>query len=128
MNLLREIIIPGIIFLTIDSIYLTSLSSYYNELLLKIQGKGIEMKYLGVILCYIFLIYGLYYFILSRNKKDIKKDTLDAFLLGIVIYGVYETTNYAIIDKWDLKTVLIDTVWGGILFSLTTFISIKYII
>jgi uncharacterized membrane protein len=46
----------------------------------------------------------------------------DAFLLGLVIYGVSETTNWALFDKWSLITVIIDTLWGATLFGLTTFI------
>ena len=47
---------------------------------------------------------------------------MDAAILGWVIYGVYETTNAAIFKKWDYFSLTIDTIWGGILFSLTTFI------
>ena len=47
---------------------------------------------------------------------------MDAFILGVVIYGVYETTNYALFDKWSLKAVILDTIWGGSLFALTTMI------
>ena len=32
--------------------------------------------------------------------KD-KKSVFDAFLLGIVIYGVYDTTTHAIFKKWS---------------------------
>jgi uncharacterized membrane protein len=46
----------------------------------------------------------------------------DAFLLGIVIYGVYETTNYALFKDWSILTVIIDTLWGGTLFAITTYI------
>ena len=49
-----------------------------------------------------------------------------AFLLGLVIYGVYEGTNYAIIDGWKPWAVALDTIWGGILFALTTWILYKY--
>jgi len=74
-------------------------------------------------LCYIFLVIGLNYFILEK-----KKSIWDAFLLGLVIYGVYETTNYAIFDKWQTMMVVIDTLWGGILFALTTGIIKKFFI
>jgi uncharacterized membrane protein len=46
-------------------------------------------------------------------------------ILGFVIYGVYETTTYALLKKWKLQTVMIDTLWGGILFGLTTMITYK---
>ena len=60
-------------------------------------------------------IFGINYFII-KPKRSIS----DAFLLGLVIYGTYETTNWAIFTKWSVKTVIIDTLWGGILFALTT--------
>ena len=68
-------------------------------------------------LCYIFLIIGINYFIIKPRKS-----VTDAFLLGIVIYGVYETTNYALFKKWSLLTVFMDTLWGGVLFAATTYI------
>ena len=58
---------------------------------------------------------------------DQKKSLPDAFLLGIVIYGVYETTSYALLDKWTLNAVLLDTLWGGILFTTTYFLTLKVI-
>ena len=65
----------------------------------------------------VFLIVGINYFIIKP-----KKSVSDAFLLGIVIYGVYETTNYALLKNWSILTVIIDTLWGGILFAITTYI------
>ena len=79
-----------------------------------------KLNLVGAILCYVFLVFGLNYFIISR-----KKPLLDAFILGIVIYGVYETTTYALLENWSPLAVLIDTFWGGILFTLTTFIAYK---
>ena len=121
----KTLFISGTIFLLIDSFYLKSMSWYFNKLIKNVQGKEITMKLLGAVLCYIFLIVGLNVFIIQNGQyeKDLEKRVLYAGLLGLLVYGVYETTNYAIIDKWDLQTVLIDTVWGGILFSLTTYLT-----
>jgi uncharacterized membrane protein len=84
---------------------------------MKIQGSKINIKIYSTILCYIFLVTGLYYFIIKE-----KREVMDAFFLGIFVYGVYETTNLALFDKWDIQTAFIDTIWGGILFSLTTYL------
>lgn len=122
---IKKLLISGTIFLLIDSVYLMSLSGYFNALVKSIQGKKITMKMLGAVLCYLFLIIGLNIFILQNGQyeKDLEKRVLYAGLLGLLVYGVYETTNYAILDKWDFKTVIIDTLWGGILFSLTTYLT-----
>ena len=76
-----------------------------------------KINFLGAALCYIFLVTGLNYFIIKP-----KKSVYDAFLLGLVIYGVYETTNYALFKNWSILTVIMDTLWGGLLFALTTYI------
>jgi uncharacterized membrane protein len=123
MKLLTNLIITGIVLLLLDSIYLTTFGGFFNNLVQSIQGTKIKFKFTGAILCYLLIIYGLNYFIIDK-QKSIK----DAFILGIFVYGVYETTSYTILDKWNMKAVTLDTLWGGILFALTTKIvySIKY--
>jgi len=44
------------------------------------------------------------------------------FGLGIFVYGVYELTNRAIFKNWEWKTVVLDTLWGGILFTSVAYI------
>jgi len=106
-----------VIFVILDSIYLFMMKGYFDNQIKSIQGSIIKMNLLPAVLCYISLVFGLYYFII----KD-KKPLLQAFLLGLVIYSVYETTNWALFTGWKPTTVLIDTLWGGILFTLTAFI------
>jgi len=115
MSTLLSIFITGLIMLILDSIYLTTFSGFFNNLVQSVQGTKIQFRLSGAIACYLLLITGLQYFIIEK-KKSIK----DAFLLGILIYGVYETTTYAIFKNWSIKSVLLDTLWGGILFALTT--------
>jgi uncharacterized membrane protein len=64
----------------------------------------------------LFLVGGLNYFILHAHNK-----VMDAFILGLVIYGVFENTNLALFKKWPTMVIL-DTLWGGILFASTTYI------
>jgi len=110
-------LISAIVFITIDSIYLNIMKKYFENQIQSVQGSSVKMNFLGAALCYLFLIIGINYFIIKPNKS-----INDAFLLGIVIYGVYETTNYALFKNWSLGTVIMDTLWGGILFALTTYI------
>ena len=110
-------LISAIVFITIDFIYLNVMKDYFNKQIQDIQGSKIELNLLGAALCYIFLIYGLNYFIIKPRKT-----VSEAFLLGLVIYGVFETTNYAMFKKWSMLTVIMDTLWGGLLFASTTYI------
>lgn len=121
-NSIIEIIFTFVIFILLDSLYLSLMRDYFDNQIQIIQGTKIYLKIYPAIICYIALVFGLYYFIISKNNS-----ILDAFLLGIVIYSVYETTNLALINKWTIKTAIIDTLWGGILFSLTTFLIYYFI-
>jgi uncharacterized membrane protein len=111
---LKPILISGIVMLLLDFIYLSTFGNFFNNLVQSIQGSPIKMNLTGAILCYILLIFGLNYFIIDQ-----KKPIADAFLLGVVIYGVYETTNYAILKKWLPQAVALDTLWGGLLMAIT---------
>jgi uncharacterized membrane protein len=114
MNI-RQIFLSSIVFLCLDFIYLTTFNKFFNRVIRDIQGSAIKFNILGAILCYILLIYGLNYFIIDQGKT-----AWNAFVLGVVIYGVYETTNYTLLDKWPITAVILDTLWGGCLFALST--------
>jgi uncharacterized membrane protein len=122
MNLFFTLLSLSIILLSLDAIYLYAMRNLFEDQIKAIQGSPLQLNLVGALLCYILLVGGLYYFII----KD-KRSILDAFLLGILVYGVYETTNMAIIKKWKYQTVIMDMIWGGILFASTTYI-IKYIV
>ena len=99
----------------LDLVYFYFMKSWFSNQILKIQGSSLQPNLVGAILCYISLTIGLYYFII----KD-RRSIFDAFLLGIVIYSVYDLTNLALFRKWSPITVIIDSLWGGVLFGLTT--------
>tara|TARA_Y100000591_G_C21829413_1_gene698680 strand:+ start:1733 stop:2116 length:384 start_codon:yes stop_codon:yes gene_type:complete len=117
---IKNILISSVVLLTLDSVYLNMVSGYFNKIIKNIQGTKIQLNYYGAIYCYIFLILGLNYFVLENNESPIK-----AGILGLVIYGVYEGTNYAILKNWTPTAVILDTLWGGVLFYLTAYITYK---
>lgn len=114
---INTLLVSGLIFIIIDSIYLNLLKNYFSHQVYLVQHSALKLDYFATFLCYLFLVYGLNYFILQY-----KRPIFDAFILGLVIYGVFETTNKALFSKWNWFSVFIDTLWGGILFALTTYI------
>jgi uncharacterized membrane protein len=110
-------LVSAILFVTLDYFYLNSIKEYFDYQVQKVQGSPLKMNLLSAILCYIFLIVGLNYFIIKPRRS-----VQDAFLLGLVIYVVFETTNKALFTNWYWLTVLIDSLWGGILFATVTYI------
>ncbi len=115
--LLKSIVILPII----DFIYISLISSHFKQQIFDVQNSEMKTRIIPGIICYIALITLINYFILNTNDS-LNKKILNAFILGLCVYAVYELTNYALIDKWSIKTVIIDTLWGGVLFALTTYL------
>ena len=116
MKFYNRIIFSSLILLALDFLYIHSIKGQYEEQIVKIQRVVMKVKILPAILCYILLIFALNYFILRTHRP-----IYEAFLLGFVIYGVYDATNYAIFKKWNPWLALGDAIWGGLLFALTTY-------
>jgi uncharacterized membrane protein len=126
-ELVIDVIVFSVLFMAIDSIYLYSSSKHFGRLIRLIQGSPLKLRIIPTLAVYYFLILGWFLFVYKDlGKETLNSNLLKAISLGVVIYGVYEFTNYAIINSWDLTTVIMDTTWGGILFGITTYLFIKY--
>lgn len=115
-----HILVPAVILLVLDSLYISMIKHSFEMQIISIQRVSMNVRLLGAILCYALLIGGLYYFIIKPHRS-----ILDAMLFGLVIYGVYETTNYATLKNWSIKFLIGDTLWGAFLMGATTYLTYK---
>tara|TARA_B100001059_G_C17827919_1_gene582667 strand:+ start:419 stop:805 length:387 start_codon:yes stop_codon:yes gene_type:complete len=117
---LKELLVTAFVLLSIDLAYIYSKSDYFGRYFETIQNSPMKFQPFKAAMAYILLVIGLYYFVI-REKKPMTY----AFLLGVFVYGVYDLTNYATLEKWTLRFVVTDTLWGGVVFSLSTYIIYK---
>jgi len=106
-----------LIFILLDAIYITPQMSWFQSIYHNIQKSPLKVRYTSAIVCYLLLSVLLYTFIL-RPKRPLR----EAFLLGICVYGVYDATSYTLLKDYPLSLALIDTLWGGILFTVVTYL------
>ena len=114
-----------IVVILCDLVFFYFVKDMFNRQIMDIQGTPIVLNtkmLIGSLLTYILIVGGFYKFIILG-----KKTWWEAFLLGFVVYGIYEMTNYALFSKWRWTTAMIDTLWGGILFTLVFWIHKKYL-
>ena len=105
--------------LLLDAIYIMLISkNMFNTMIRSIQGLSIKPNYLAIFITYVFIFISYFYFIIWKHGS-----IQDAFVLGLTTYAIYEFTNYSIFTKWSPQIAIIDTIWGGILFSLTRYIT-----
>lgn len=109
-----DFVLVAIIVIFLDSIFLFFMKNRFRKQLQKITGKPLYINIIGVIACYIILVFGLYYFVIYKNLS-----LFDSALMGFIIYGVYETTSMATFADWNILNAIIDTIWGATLFVLT---------
>jgi uncharacterized membrane protein len=115
-----QYLLGAIVLIVLDGIYLNIIKQHFIKQIKAVQGSDIKVNFIAAILTYVFLIFGLNYFII-RKRLPVK----DAMLFGLVIYATYELTNMALLKNWSWITVILDTAWGSILFGLTTAIVYK---
>lgn len=82
-----------------------------------IQKSDMNVTLWKGIIAYIFLFLFAYIFIPKTNTY------FETFLLGFLLYGVYDTTNFAVFDNWDPSVAIADMLWGGTLFCLIRYFS-----
>ena len=93
-----------------DALFFWVNQTFLNHTIQKVQHAPVRVRPFGALLCYIALTL-LMTLTLDWNYSK-------TFVLGASIYAVYEGTNYAIFQQWPLAMVMLDTIWGGILFVL----------
>ena len=108
-------LVASIIFVVLDGFYIKLIKPWFNSQIISVQGSPLKANMIAVGITYVFLLFGLNYFVIKKNMEP-----KDAFLYGLVIYAIYDFTNLATLTKWSLSLSIIDTLWGGILFGLTT--------
>lgn len=111
-----------VVLLLLDYLYLSTFGKFFTGLVERIQGSTFQLNLIGAMMSYFTIAVMLYYFILKDNRP-----IYDAFILGVLTYGVFDFTNLALFNKYDWKIGMIDTLWGGILFALTTFITYRFL-
>ena len=136
---ISDLIALAVIVLALDAVFLTLTKDLFARQVMLVQGTAMKVNIPSAAICYVLIVLGLYYFVLrhiivpnatsaaaSIQTMRIGDGVRAAFFLGILVYGVYETTTLAILRNWSPMTAVIDTTWGGTLFALSAYLFYKY--
>jgi uncharacterized membrane protein len=115
-----------IVFLALDLTYLGYVMAgfYKSELgaLARRSGDALSPVWWAAFVVYVLIPLGIVLFALPRVDGDrwLPSALSWGFVYGVVLYGVYDFTNYATLEQWPLKLTFADILWGGVLCSLVT--------
>ena len=130
---LTDLLVLAVIILALDFVFLYLAKDFFARQVMLVQGTDMKVYIPSAAICYILIVVGLYYFVPNATSSAAAIQTMrledgvkSAFFLGILVYGVYETTTLAILRNWSPVTALVDTTWGGTLFALSAYLFYKY--
>ncbi len=95
--------------------------NHFASSVLSVPDRMLPYQWLAAILAWFLLVVGIVIFVLPKTvKKKLWYATRQGALFGLVVYGCYDFTNYAILQYWPMQVVIIDVIWGCILCSFLT--------
>jgi uncharacterized membrane protein len=104
-----------VIFMALDGLWLGVLMKdfYRNQLapLVRLADGGIAPNWPAALVVWALLGTGIALFVIPRAPTAPVAAMYGA-LLGLVVYGVYDFTNYSTLRQWPFVLVLVDVAWG----------------
>jgi uncharacterized membrane protein len=135
----QDLLVLAVIILALDAVFLYAAKDLFARQVMLVQGTAMKVNIPSAVACYGLIVVGLYYFVLRHiivpnatsaaatiQTMRLSDGIRAAAFLGILVYGVYETTTLAILRNWNPMTAVIDTTWGGVLFALSAYLFYKY--
>lgn len=128
MQIIYIFLISLLVFGVLDAIWLSGIMAKTYRKSLSSIGKfkedGSFSPRLGAVaIVYVSIVLSFMIFVLP---KAFILGGLGSFIygaiFGILVYAIYEFTNYAGLKDWPRKLVVLDTLWGGVLFGASSVI------
>jgi uncharacterized membrane protein len=101
--------------LALDAIWLTFRLQYHKTLFYAVQKAPLSVRWIPAIVVYLLLTYAIVKVALKGGKRDnIHKAAGIGAVVGGVMYGFYDATNYATLKGWTAEMAITDTMWGTV--------------
>jgi uncharacterized membrane protein len=107
----------AVAFMVLDGIWLGVLmKQFYRDQLapiVRLADGGIAPNWPAAFVVYALLGTGIALFVIPR-ASTVSLATVYGALFGLVVYGVYDFTNYSTLRQWPFVLTLADVAWGAV--------------
>ena len=108
--------VGAVAFMVLDGVWLGLLmKNFYREQLapiVRLADGGIAPNWPAAFVVYALLGAGIALFVIPR-AATISLAAAYGAAFGLVVYGVYDFTNYSTLREWPFALTLADTAWGA---------------
>ena len=109
--------VGAVAFMVLDGVWLGLLmKNFYRDQLApiaRLSDGGIAPNWPAAFVVYALLGTGIALFVVPR-AATVSLTIVYGALLGLVVYGVYDFTNYSTLRQWPFVLTLVDIAWGTI--------------
>jgi uncharacterized membrane protein len=124
MNFLKLFVPAFFIPMILDFVWLTLIAKpfYIDKLsrIGRIEGGSLKPVLWPVVFVYLFIALGIVHFAIPSAEASVGGTFLAGAILGLVIYGIYDFTNYSTLKDYPLALAFADIAWGTFLCGFTT--------
>ena len=110
-------VVGAVAFMVLDGIWLGPLmKNFYRDQLapiVRLADGGIAPNWPAAFVVYALLGAGIALFVIPR-AATISLAAAYGAVFGLVVYGVYDFTNYSTLRQWPFVLTLADTAWGAL--------------
>ena len=107
--------IGAVAFTLLDGVWLGLLMrNFYRDQLapiVRLADGGIAPNWPAAFVVYVLLGTGIALFVIPR-APTVSLAAVHGALFGLVVYGVYDFTNYSTLRQWPFLLTLVDVAWG----------------
>ena len=109
--------VGAVAFMVLDGVWLgLVMKHFYREQMApiaRLADGGIAPNWPAAFVVYMLLGVGIALFVIPRALTVSSAAAFGA-VFGLVVYGVYDFTNYATLRQWPFALTLADTAWGAL--------------
>ena len=119
MHVLKVFGILAVFVLLVDLVWLgLIMQGFYTQeigTITRRSGGSLAPRWGAVVLVYLVIPAGIVLFVrpLLGPEATYWHALGWGALFGLVMYGVYDLTNLAVLEKWTVRVTLADLAWGG---------------
>ena len=113
MKLVKLFFLSYPLFIVMDTIWLgVVMPGVYQQQLGFLMNKGTDVNWLAALVVWALIVFGALVFALPQSGDTVLSGVLWGALYGLVLYGVYDLTNLALVKSWPLLITAVDIAWG----------------
>ncbi len=119
---IKTYIVTLVIVLAIDLVWLLLIMPGFYEKQLSGFNRPEKIPFWSALIAWLLIPLGIAFFVLPLSKST-GAAALNGAVYGLILYGMYGFTNYAILADWTKLMLAVDVIWGTVLCSVSSVLS-----